>query len=341
MGGNALKNTFTRRYLADEYHDLTRVLVEKLRTDFPNRRINVLPAYRTKESFGDMDILFESDALLVNMRDYIEQTFSPSELVKNGNGYSFDVSELQIDLILMGSANYQTSLDYYSWNDLGNFLGRVAHKLGFKFGHEGLVMIYNDDTHEYAQHVVSKDTAMILRFLGYDPGTFRMGFDTLDDIYRFASSSSYFNVDIFALENRNHTARVRDKKRATYNGFLEWMQSQTGLPAYPHETMDERGLRVSKVYFLERAFEFFPDFKAEHDRIHAEFAQWKAAKELFNGKLVGTITGLSGIDLGILMKTLKGLSGDKLAFQKRVLCAGADEIRRWVLDVHSGKQRPL
>jgi len=324
MGGNALKNTVTRRYQADEYHALEAAVLIKLRTAYPGARVMPLQAYRLKESFGDMDVLIDTPV----PRQDVVRLFSPNEIVKNGDVFSFDVQEFQVDLIRHKPENFDTAYNYYAWNDLGNLMGRVAHKLGFKFGHEGLVAAFRDNNYLYAHYVVSKDTTQILKFLGYDPERFFRGFDTLDEMYAFAASTSFFNKDIFAFENRNHTARVRDAKRASYNGFLAWLETQTDLPEYLWPSTSELGGIREKKEFTERAFTFFPGFEQAYSSIQEDHELWKKAKELFNGNVVSELTGLSGKELGGFMTHLKNRCPSNVSFPEWLL--GKDDVKVWM-----------
>ena len=136
-----MKNVETRRYDRDEYFQLEAEVLSKLRTDFPARRVEAIRAYSQKPSFGDMDILFESDYLNINVIDYLKETFNSKEVVRNSHVYSFEYNNFQIDLILTSKANFDTSFTYFAYNDLGNLMRRVSHKLGFKYGHECLSLI--------------------------------------------------------------------------------------------------------------------------------------------------------------------------------------------------------
>ena len=94
MGGQALKNTITRRYAQQEYMQLRDEVLDILKQDFPARKIAAIQAYRTKQSFGDLDILFETPKSDMNLLDYIKQTFKPNEFYKNSHVISFDYKQL-------------------------------------------------------------------------------------------------------------------------------------------------------------------------------------------------------------------------------------------------------
>ena len=121
MGGNALKNTKTRRYQADEYFALAKEVRDKLLWGYRGwegkgfgrvNQVEVIEAYRSKESFGDMDVLYTTlsgDSVDAN---FIQDTFSPNEIVRNGNVISFDYKELQIDLIHSTHDSFESSSLY-------------------------------------------------------------------------------------------------------------------------------------------------------------------------------------------------------------------------------------
>lgn len=329
MGGNALKNCFTRRYQADEFASLAGEMLSVLQRDFPRRRAAILPAYRSKPDFGDMDVLMET-APIGDLRRWAMQTWAPAEVVSNGNVISFECRQLQVDLIGQAPENFDTALAYYSWNDLGNFLGRIAHKMGVRYGHDGLSVVFRDGNYQFAERVVSKDTDRILTFLGYDAARWRAGFDGLEDIYSFATSSPYFNPAIFAYENRNHTARVRDRKRAVYRGFLDWMDTQTALLAYPWPSTEELGGRRFDDAALARLLTAFPEFEPEYRLVMADFEFWQQGKLLFNGEMVSMVTGLTDQALGHFMRHLKEEKAPGPEFHRWLVTSGADGVRQWV-----------
>ena len=326
MGGNCLKNTNTRRYQKEEHDRIRDHVLQIISSDFPNNKINALPSYRSKSDFGDCDILFESTNITIDISKYITDKFHPNEIVKNGNVYSFNVEELQIDLNLVPTINYDTSWNYYQYSSLGNLMGRIAHKLGFKFGHEGLVYVFRDGSYQFAEINVSRDPTQICLFLGYDPDVFRRGFDEREELFIFAASTPFFNKAIYAYENRNHIAQVRDRKNKDYHAFLEWIQDREGLAEYPWETLDERGVRVAKTEYLQRAFEYFPDFERRYSETVIAFLQWKKAKELFNGEVVKSVTGLENQELGNFMKWVK----EQLPPREKLITMSVAEIRDWI-----------
>jgi hypothetical protein len=206
-------------------------------------------------------------------------------------------------------------LSYFAYNDLGNLIGRVAHKMGFSHGHRGLLYPMRDGTHQFRVLDMSQDVDVILPFLGFQAERFHRGFDTLDEIFQYVVTSPYFNRDIYLLENRNHQSRVRDRKRPTYNKFLNWIENQSGLPAYPWaDREDEPARAAEKAHFLELARARFPGFAENLDRAYLDLADARLIRAEFSGARVGAWTGLSNKDLGAFMATFRQQHPDPQAF---------------------------
>jgi hypothetical protein len=331
MGGNIWKNPPTVRLEKVGYEVLTNKILSVLGKKFGEEKFFLLPSFRSKEDFGDADILVKNEGY-VNFSQFVEfvkESFglTKDDVSRNGHFISVRIENFQVDFIFHLPENWETAKNYYRYSDLGNFIGRISHKCSFKFGHDGLSFIFRDGNYQYGEVNVSKDTSKILRFLGFNPVTFFEGFETLEDIYRYAASSKYFNKSIFAYENRNHIARVRDEKRAAYRGFLEWLETEQNLTAYPWEDTSELGGRVEKPEFVQKAFEFFPEFVEKYNAMKAEHAVWKRSKEVFNGELVSKLTGFVGTELGGFMQHLKRNAPENFA----AWVVEKPDVAEWVL----------
>jgi hypothetical protein len=328
MGGNAIKNAVTRRYESTEYHELEKQVLQQFKTDFPNRRIEAIKAYRTKESFGDMDLLFESDDLNIDIKEYITNTFTAKEIVKNGHVYSFEHLEFQIDLILVSRKEFETSASYFAWNDLGNLCGRLSQSMGLKLGHDGLSYSWVHETYKFDEILLLTDWADILPVLGLDYQTWASGFDTIEDIFKFTTNSKFFNKDLYLLHNRNHTSRVRDAKRKTYMDFLDWIQDDAkSLPNHPY--------KENKDDWLPYLFSVIPNFESQYNDTQRRFVNTRLVKEKYNGKLVLEISGRSNKELSSLMMSIKDSFENNELFQAWVLKSTDDEIKQFIMEMHN------
>jgi hypothetical protein len=224
-------------------------------------------------------------------------------VVKNGDvtsiGVRVGMKIHQIDLISASVEEFEFSVNYFSFNDCGNMIGRVAHKMGLKFGHDGLWLPLRDGDHMFAKICLTRDFDEALRFMDYNPRVFHNGFATLEDIFEYVATNGRFNKEIFLLENRNTIAKTRERKRKTYMAFLEWVKTRQGLAEFEWPK--------DKSVWLSRIFLHFPKAAIEYHDATWNLKETKRARELFNGEMVMGLTGLEGKELGKFMKHLKDL----------------------------------
>jgi hypothetical protein len=300
MGGRVFPDQ-TRRISRAEYEMCANSVVSDLSS--AGFRASLVPSYRLKENFGDVDILVAGPAsplpVVTTMRDYRKHS-------KNGECLSFLKGDVQVDLISVPSDEMSLALAYFGWNDLGNLMGRIARCMGFRYGHRGLFAEVPDTFGNIAGKVnLSRDPEKIFNFLGYDFRTWEGGFDRLEDVFIFAASSQFFSKDCFFLHNLNHGTRVRNRKRKVYASFLQWVEP-LDLSEFDYQS-------TSKDTWLDRAVEFFgPDWNQERDLLLSAFAKKIHLREKFNGKIVKTVTGLSGLELGSCMRSFRRNMGSCL-----------------------------
>ena len=328
MGGHAVKDAV--RLSAEDYHSLCGSL-SSLLTDYNGK---IIQAYKSKESFGDMDILFSSalDALRFQKALDIFKGLPVKQVVKNGPVTSIGVGLpqgiFQMDLIVVPDVKWASA--YFDMNDMGNLMGRIAHKLGFKYGHDGLWYVLRDpDNHDYVieELLVTSSLSEAFHLIGYSYGKYlTTEFNTLEDIFLYVIDNQYFDPDIYLLDNRNHVQRTRDRKRHTYMQFLVYCSSKQlsrkniWTPEYKKQMRQEK---------LEQAFAICPAFKERHDRAVKEHALNKQMKLFWNGENVSEWTGLTGKQLGQFMAYFKD-SLNKMEpthFRQWVLTAFADDYR--------------
>ena len=299
MGGNALKHTETRRYNADEYRRAFHKISVGL-TKFCNL-CYLVPSYSSKESFGDMDVVVVPNSS--NMNDLVEniwREFSPNEVVRNSNIVSFNYKDLQVDLLVQPDAKTAFfAYDYFSYNDLGNFMGRTAHRLGFKFGHTGLMYVLRNpenETEVISEILVTDEFGQALEFMGYDQYFHARGFETKEEIFDYAASSKYFEPAQYLLENRPSEARRRDRTRVMYQEILKYFEKKFNLqPGTPKKEVD-------REEHLQRAFEQFPKFKARFNESLNKHRLEQRFKANFNGEVFSALLNVEGKQLGERMK---------------------------------------
>lgn len=355
MGGNALNGVReTRRYQAAEYFELMPDVIARARSIVGvGANVAVVPAYRAKESFGDMDVLVDvthgsahafrqslgtafatdyvvTDGTRENQLDVAEDDpvadKTAEDIANSGRAFSLAYKDLQIDVIPLPTESFHATLSYYSYNDCGNLLGAIVGAFGFKLGHQGLTFQFKHGTFQFAELVVARDWRQVLPAFGWDYETWAQGFEDLESIFKFVVTSPFFNKEVFQLTNRNARNRVRDRKRSTYSGFLAWLEEQPegSLPMYDFK-------RPSSELF-DLMFERLrpTGFTEQFRQTERDFAEWQLAKARFNGQTVAVLTGLEGKALSLFMETLRNEFPSPEAFRKWVAGNSAETVDGWV-----------
>lgn len=291
MGGNALKNAFTRRFEVTEFLAVSDILLDKLRETFD--RVEMPLYYKSKESFGDADILVLVDKDF-NMMEYIKDTFNPIEIFHNGNCWSFDYNELQVDLITTTPEDFDSNYMYLCYNDLGNMIGRLAHGMGLKYAQEGLVYDHYYKDKNIGRVIISKDYDKILKFLDLSYDRWKEGFETLEDIFKYVSESKFFNWEMYQLKNLNKVNRERNVKRKSYQALLEWIDQNVADDNHKFEFVED------KSKYLEDVIKAFPESQIvmEMRRMEYEEARKLYINAKFNGGEVIRRYGYTGKELG-------------------------------------------
>lgn len=302
MGGNVFPG-LNRRYAKDEYL----ALVEELKPKFDMLFSvwNVTPTFESKDSFGDMDIIgvprfaFNKDVLVavldIQLAGFLTGAKSQYPVKNNGGTWSVIYKEFQLDLVTCPEKEYEFTKNYMGVGDRGNFVGKIAHMLGLKFGHDGMWMVVRaSDAHQLGEVLLTLDPKRAEEFLDIKPC---VDPKTLEDIFENIAASKYFNPEVFLLENNNNVARVRDRKRPSYNAILEWCKHLPSREYFP---------RVKdKSIYLDMIFESFPEAKAEYDELWRQKEIQDKFKTMFNGDLVSEWTGYTGQELGKWMVIFK------------------------------------
>ena len=258
-----------------------------------------------------MDVLLNKKVFNKDV-DLIKKLFEPNEIYNNGNVVSFDYKEFQIDFIYMSDDKFNTAFTYYSYNDLGNLMGRIANKLGVRYGHEGLKMLYysEDKNKVLAEIHLSSHIPTIFKFLGFNRDRYLYGFKELEDIFNYVIDSEFFSKELFLYENLNHQNRTRNKKRKTYGQFLDYI-SELNIDSFDFDSID----------VIDRINEFFPDVNImmQLQLVNERERNNERVKEKFNGKIVKNLTGLEGVELGEFIKMYKDARNYRGQFDKMIL----------------------
>lgn len=324
MGGNALKEYGVERLSKEEFYSFKRWIEFDLRVNsfIDDKAYYFIKAYEDKDSFGDMDILInKKDGLGTKL---IGRYLKGKTFKQNSNCYStlfeWKGKKFQVDFICEKEKNFDFASHYFDYNDLGNLIGRVAHKAGFKFGHDGLWYAMRDGDYQIGKICLTKDFYDALLFLGFDLATYASGFKSLEDIFEFVIENPNFDPESYNLENRSRYARIRDKKRPTYQKFLKYVE-ENNIKA-------GNSLMRNKNDWLHKAFIEFPQSRIDFVCLRDRYEKKKKVAEKFNGNILMDMLPLEGKELGEFIQHFKAQFND---FEGWVLRATEEEIERKVV----------
>jgi uncharacterized protein YfkK (UPF0435 family) len=256
-----------------------------------------LKTFSNKNDFGDLDYLigfqdgFDRKLFEMEFNRMCNDSYFP---VVNGpvTSFAYEIEEdrfFQIDIFYINQDDFKICYDYHGNGDLGNFLGRIFHKLGLKFGHTGLSYIHRNETYVVGEINLSKDFSKILDFIGLDIED--ANFSSITDVYDFVMSSPFFDPQAYQWSDRNHDARVRDRKRPSYNSFLEYMKGVESNPI------------AGKDYYMV-AIRHFGKINEYYALLDKE-AQRIASKVALSPSFIKEHSGKENKDLGDLIQLIK------------------------------------
>ena len=142
MGGTALKNCEITRMDRNQFHDLAQKVVNNFAK--MNIRASVIRCFKSKQDFGDIDILVESDRLPHDWINQVSNALESKEVVPNGDVVSFEADGHQVDIIKSSKEKYVFAYHYFADNDKGNFIGKLTRRMNLKYGHDGLYYVFRN-----------------------------------------------------------------------------------------------------------------------------------------------------------------------------------------------------
>lgn len=269
--------------------------------------------YSNKETHGDLDILLKADHNFhnkgIDIGDWVQKTFPTKGIFVNNGVISFEYDNFQIDLIMVKESNWEVSKCYFDFDPSGNIIGKMAHKFNLKYGFEGLGYAYRGFGGNVNKNInISKDNRKIFEFLGFSYDEYLKGFDSVQDIFEYVIRGKYFNAEHYQMENLNRIDRKRNKKRKTYQEFLEYINSS--LDRFSSGYVFNK----DKDSYIDVIDAFFPDanFKIELEKAKKRDEENKLMASKFNGKLImAKYPNLIGKELGVVMFDFKESFGDE------------------------------
>jgi len=334
MGGKALNkySINTVRKNTEEFRRIGIQLQYKIKMTL-NLNSEVVTCYRTKADHGDLDLLIcVPSGRGINWNDYIHERFNPQAIYNNGGVHSFDYENFQVDFIPIPQSKWESAKVYFSYDPLGNIMGKTYHKFNLSYGWEGLFYKYRNGRGTYSKNILlTNDVKRIFDFGGYDYDRYLNGFDTLEDIFKFVIDSKYFDTGMFQMESLNSIDKKRNRKRGSYHLFLEYLKNNNINVKYSFE--EEKDMYIIDI---DAAFPEINLLEQLHDlQVKNEFDQ--ATAEKFNGNIVMQwLPELKGKELGYAIGNFKMHIGAD--FDRYIANTDIEEIRACFMITYDGEK---
>lgn len=306
MGGRALlsKGVATERKDTQTFNEIAMELRFQIGADL-GLETAIVKCFHTKEDHGDLDLLVKVEHN-IDYLDYIYRTFKPRATYVNANVISFDYKNFQIDFIKINPVSWETAQTYYSYDPLGNIMGKSYHKFNLSYGWNGLYYKFRNTHGSAADIFITADARKIFEFGGYDYDRYLQGFECLEEIYNFCIAGKYFNIDTFKMENLTQIDRKRNRKRKSYHEFLNYVGASNVTKAFEFNKDKDVYLPMIEASFPEAKLMEKLDALKEEDRLNNVIAQ------KFNGDIVMIwLPELQGKQLGAAMSLFKQSLGDE------------------------------
>jgi len=262
MGGNALKEFGVKRVDSATYDRIKKEAMEKLSVICS--RLQVPYEMRDKEDYGDVDILaIVKPEFTANLKEWIEATFKPRAIVHNSNVWSFNIEDLQIDLLTTSEDVYDIYFTFLCWGDFSMTMGRISRLYDLKYGIYGLEMPIRDPetNHVIRDLPISKEPRKIFEFMGYDYDRYLKGFTTQEELRNYLFSTPRMHRGFLTAKSENTKHYKRDRKRSMFASWFAWFEEHRmefpeaaalGIPedinakiAYVESVFPESNLRVA------------------------------------------------------------------------------------------------
>ncbi|OJT13970.1 hypothetical protein TRAPUB_9454 [Trametes pubescens] len=230
----------------------------------------------------------------------------PSEFAGGSTGNVY----FQVDVnVCADNVQLERTVFYSSYGDLGLMLGLLVQTAGLSLGIYGLKLA--DPIGSPLQtFYLSDDTAKILTFLGLSMERWEQGFETQDEVVRWATSSPFARALAARLRSGESklSLKERGEGRPMRQKFIDYLQAE-GVPGTESDSGSEPNLSifatpVDRADKIDAALRYF----GKHDEYTAILDAARGstrAKAMLNGNNVREWTGITGTPTRFILDEVK------------------------------------
>ncbi|EIW59501.1 uncharacterized protein TRAVEDRAFT_71548 [Trametes versicolor FP-101664 SS1] len=226
----------------------------------------------------------------------------PAEFAGDAEGGVF----FQVDVnVCADDVQLERTMFYSSYGDLGLMLGLLVQTAGLSLGIYGLKLA--DPIGSPLQtFYLSDDIAKILTFLGLSMERWEQGFETQDEVVRWAASSPFARALAARLQSGESklSLKERGEGRPMRQKFIDYLQAEEVPDAESEPNLPVFATSCDRVDKIDAALRYF----GKHDEYTAILDAARAntrAKAILNGNNVREWTGVTGTPTRFILDEVK------------------------------------
>lgn len=286
--------------------------------------------YGDKPDFGDMDVIVTSRPDWDEVRASIVRDLGISQVKSVGNVTSTVFRGLQTDFFTVPSTDLESAYAYMSFNDLGNFIGKLCRRFNLKYGEDGLTYVFRRERGNYKTSLpVTRDFEEICGFLGLDHGAWVEGFATLSAMFAWVVASPYFSVAPYLDEPKGNLGQKR-AERTTVARFVDYLRARG---------VDKRPAMEDRHSYLPAVMAAFPEARLDEQiarEREREARDDRLASKFSGQRVMRLVPGVTGQALAELIMGFKRSVPDFYAF---ILETPEEEIDRRIVAFAASRAR--
>lgn len=277
MGGLAFADRYNVVRLSPEIYAYLLERLQTLLSLYFEKVHSPIPAPE-KDSHGDIDFLAAEPKTKLSRDEFAKilgavacQGNTPAEnhfVIPHPDEIAAFV---QLDVRIVDLENFEWELMNTDYGDLWNMLGLMLSRVGLTSSNTGLYLRIAEieaSDRKGSRVLLTINPATGLKFLGLDHQVYLNGFETREQLFRFAAGCRFFDRTIWEVEDMNSNYRTRVRKREMLSSFIN-----SWIPAHPEVGSEQRAPTREEV--LAEALYSFPAARVIYDD---KLESWNAQK---------------------------------------------------------------
>ncbi|KAI9712901.1 MAG: hypothetical protein M1812_006770 [Candelaria pacifica] len=308
------------------YNSLSREYTDRLSVFY--ERVAVPRSAPEKTSHGDLDVLVSNARHQFSVEDlaaklgalkFIHSARNPTtnfaiplgkslqEGVERISDDGSDAQCFQLDVNVCPPEILDWEVFHKAYGDLWSILGTSVRPFGLTVNNTGLhlrIRQIEEQDRKRSLLYLTRTPAKTLAFLGLDNERYGKGFESIEELFRFAASGSFFRRESFIKEELKTNDRQRLRQREIYRRFVEEY-----LPMHPEVGRlddEERGTGddevVTREYVLKEALDTF-NVQPQYHTVVREWEKKQQESEMW--RKVAAVIPLEGGKLNLVIRGLK------------------------------------